>query len=100
MKSLTSIYGSCKVNAKEVLIYLINIVMETKVTFISLTKKRSRVVVNGIMIKGKEGITKNTKKTRFIIIRAHDNERIQAMKEEEKRKEVEERKRKYYGNWY
>ena len=70
--------------------------METKVTFRPLTRGRYRSIINGVL----GTITKNPKKTRFIIIRAHDNERIQAMKEEEKRKEAEERKRKYYGNWY
>ncbi|HLP86868.1 MAG TPA: hypothetical protein VK153_03285 [Candidatus Paceibacterota bacterium] len=68
--------------------------METKVTFTPLKRGRYRPIVNGVL----KPITKNPKRIRFIIIRAHDNERIRAMREEEKRKEAEEKRRKW--GWY
>jgi len=70
--------------------------MAIKVTFKSLKRGRYRSIVNGVL----GGITKNPKKTRFIIIRAHDNERIQAMREEEKRKGEERRKNERYRGWW
>lgn len=70
--------------------------METKVTFRPLKGGRYRCIVNGVL----GSVTKNPKKTRFIIIRAHDNERIHAMKEKEKRKEEERRKDERYRGWW
>lgn len=51
--------------------------METKVTFISLTKKRSRVVINGVLIKGKEGITKHPKDYAHVFYLREQNKRNQ-----------------------
>lgn len=69
--------------------------MGTKVTFRPLTRGRYRSIVNGVL----GGITKNPKKTRFIIIRANDNKRIQALMEEEKRKERVERENRWWDGY-
>jgi len=58
--------------------------MEAKVTFKSLKRGRYRCNQTG-------EITKNPKKTRFIIIRAHGNQKIQVLREKEARKKEEER---------
>lgn len=41
--------------------------METKVSFIPLTRNRYRIVIDGKPMKGKAGITKNPKRARRIL---------------------------------
>jgi hypothetical protein len=67
--------------------------MEIKVTFRPLTGGRYRCLVNGVLGE----ITKNPKKTRFSLIRANDNKRIQALKEEEEMRERERQRQRMYS---
>lgn len=65
--------------------------MEAKVTFKPLTKKRYRIYINGVLIEGKEGITKHPKDYALAHCKKRQTVR-QQLEENEKRKEAMLRK--------
>jgi uncharacterized protein (DUF608 family) len=58
--------------------------MGAVVTFTPLSKGRYRIRIDGVLIEGSKGITKDPRKRRHSLLKALDAQRIQRVKEEQK----------------